>query len=76
MSVDRVRNILGATPPKATEDERHRARLFVASHSHDMEDCRELLAMLGLIDPGFKWVTNTTHAGMQGRRRIDTQESS
>jgi hypothetical protein len=52
-------------------EELHRARLYVASHSHDTEDCRELLQMLGLIEPGFRWVTNTLHAGMQGRRKVE-----
>lgn len=34
----------------ATAEERRRACLTVARHSTDLDDCRELLDMLGLLD--------------------------
>ncbi|TKG58876.1 hypothetical protein [Prauserella endophytica] len=70
MSVDRTRNILNKKIQEATPEEQHKASLFVASQAHDREDCRELLQMLGLLDPGFEWKTTTLHAGMQGRKKI------
>ena len=34
----------------ALAEERHRAAQTVAAHARDAEDCRALLAMLGLLD--------------------------
>lgn len=45
------RHDLGSVRPSRWVDQpdvRRRVRLFVASHATGVEDCRELLAMLGL----------------------------
>lgn len=53
-----------------TPDEQHRAKLRVAEHAHGAADCRELLQILGLINPGFTW-TQPVQSGSDKRRRIE-----
>lgn len=65
---------LTVTDPPTPEEE-HRARLAVAHHAENANECRELLQMLGLIDPGFRWETTDHHRGVNGRRKI-TKESA
>lgn len=62
-------------PADPTDDEKRRAALFTASQAYDADDLRELLQALGLLDPGFHWVTRYTHAGRAGRTRINTTET-
>lgn len=53
---------LSALPaPEVTDTDRQRARRTVASQSHDADDCRELLRMLGLMEPGFEWIAPHGH---------------
>lgn len=59
MSFDNTLN-LAERPAEATDDEKHRATRYVASNSHDADDCRELLQMLGLMDPGFRWADDVS----------------
>ena len=60
---------LTVTDPPTPEEE-HRARLAVAHHAENAAECRELLQMLGLIDPGFRWETTSTRGGTESRRKI------
>lgn len=62
---------LTVTDPPTPEEE-HRARLVVAHHAENANECRELLQMLGLIDPGFRWETTSTRGGTESRRKITT----
>lgn len=41
----------GETSSRVSDEQVHRARLAVAQNAHSVEDCRELLEMLGLV-PG------------------------
>lgn len=45
----------------ATDEERRKATLYVASHARNVDDCRDLLEALGLVDQGFRWVTRGPH---------------
>jgi hypothetical protein len=49
----------------STDPERRRASLYVAQHGTSVEDRRELLLALGLLEPGFRW----TAAGPHGPRK-------
>lgn len=54
-----------------TPEQQRRARLVVAANAHDAGDCRELLAALGLVDPGFQWVRSLSGHGTHKRRRVE-----
>lgn len=54
---------------KTTDLERHRAALYVCHRASDVEDRRELLLALGLLEPGFRWRTGNPH----GPRRKVTE---
>lgn len=42
-------------------DERHKAALSVCRHGKSLEDRRELLLALGLLEPGFLWTSTGPH---------------
>lgn len=45
----------------STGEDRRKAALAVAQHGTDIEDRRELLQALGLVDQDFKWVGDRYH---------------
>lgn len=57
--------------PNNRPDELHAAMLHVASEAVDAEECRELLGMLGLIRPDFRWQPSTRYGSPGARRRIE-----
>jgi hypothetical protein len=59
--------------PNNTPDELRAAMLHVASEAGDVEECRELLGMLGLIRPEFRWQDSNRY-GAGSRRRIELTE--
>lgn len=45
-----------------TDQERDRAARYVASNAASVDDCRDLLEALGLLDSGARWVqTSRNH---------------
>lgn len=69
---DRTRNTLGASE-EATPEQQYLAAQAVASHALNPEDCRELMQMLGLIEPDHQWVYSAHQYGMQGRKKIERE---
>lgn len=59
--------------PNNTPEELRKAMRYIASEATDAEDCRELLLALGLIKPGFRWLTSARY-GHGGRRKIELGE--
>lgn len=50
-----------------TPEERRKAALFVAVSGSTVDERREVLMMLGLIQPDFKWIPNSGGA----RKKVD-----
>jgi hypothetical protein len=44
-----------------TDDQRRKATLYVCTRGTSIEDRRELLLALGLLEPDFKWTTGNPH---------------
>jgi hypothetical protein len=55
--------------------EQQQARLTVASHAIDAEDCKDLLEMLGLCGPKFRSHYRTCY-GVRGRVVIEDEEKA
>lgn len=45
----------------STDDQRRKAALYVCHRACDVDDARDLLEALGLVDPGFRWRTDRPH---------------
>lgn len=55
-----------------TDEQIRKAQLVCADNAEDVEDLRELLKMLGLIDPGFRTQQKGYGGrGVESRERID-----
>jgi hypothetical protein len=53
------------------EEAQQKARLVCAANATDVEDLRELLKMLGLIDPGFHTrFKNLGNRGVESREKV------
>lgn len=73
-TVDRSRAVLHGARLSQDDDhhrarERRKAALFVAGQARDVDDCRELLEALGLIDGGVRWERSITNYGTNSRSR-------
>jgi len=65
ISDDNQRGHAATSGRNTTDLERRQAALYVAQHGTSVEDRRELLLALGLLEPGFRW----TSAGPHGPRK-------
>jgi hypothetical protein len=69
MSVESSHHTLGGPTAQSHPQEAQRAALYVARQALDADDCRELLAMLGLTAPGHRWERTSVAAGLRNRHK-------
>jgi hypothetical protein len=69
MPVESSHHTLGGPTARSQPQEAQRAALYIAGQAHDVDDCRELLAMLGLTAPGHRWERTSVAAGLRNRHK-------